>query len=160
MPKAYEFKALSGWCSLSQLEQRRRTHFKKLAFPLMSARYAEWCHDEGCRSVVAHCNDCFLRGDCDIRYCSTLSGKLSTTSSYVTLNALFEVGEDKLAPIDVWLTWLEGTYVLLDGAPEPLNMAVAILSKLAPAVVRDFWVEETAWRSKDVFKDVVTSGKN
>ncbi|KAL3186688.1 hypothetical protein MRX96_026846 [Rhipicephalus microplus] len=94
------------------------------------------------------------------RYCSTLSGKLSTTSSYVTLNALFEVGEDKLAPIDVWLTWLEGTYVLLDGAPEPLNMAVAILSKLAPAVVRDFWVEETAWRSKDVFKDVVTSGKN
>uniref|UniRef100_A0A131YT48 Metastriate one of each protein family n=1 Tax=Rhipicephalus appendiculatus TaxID=34631 RepID=A0A131YT48_RHIAP len=94
------------------------------------------------------------------RYCSALSGKLSTTSSYVTLNVLFEVSEDKLVPVDVWLTWLEGTYVLLDGAPDALSIAVAMLSKLAPAVVRDFWVEETAWRSSAVFKAVATSGKN
>ncbi|XP_037509699.1 uncharacterized protein LOC119386504 [Rhipicephalus sanguineus] len=94
------------------------------------------------------------------RYCSALSGKLSTTSSYVTLNILFEVGDDNLVPVDVWLTWLEGTYVLLEGAPDPVSIAVAMLSKLVPAVVRDFWVEETAWRSSAVFQAVAASGRN
>ncbi|XP_049519064.1 uncharacterized protein LOC119441079 isoform X2 [Dermacentor silvarum] len=66
------------------------------------------------------------------RYCGGHSGKLSTTSSYVALNVLFEVADSGLVPVDTWLTWLEGTYVLLDGASDAGSIAAAVLSKLLP----------------------------
>ncbi|KAH6938457.1 hypothetical protein HPB50_009391 [Hyalomma asiaticum] len=94
------------------------------------------------------------------RYCSAHSGKLSTTSSYVTLNVLFVVADDRVVPVDVWLAWLEGTYVLLEGAPDAVSAAVSLLGKLVPSIVRDYWVEETAWRSSSVFKAVTDSGRS
>lgn len=94
------------------------------------------------------------------RYCGGHSGKLSTTSSYVTLNLLFEVADSGLVPVDAWLTWLEGTYVLLDGASDAGSIAAVVLTKLLPAIVRDFWVEETAWRTRSVIEAITASGKN
>ncbi|XP_065300731.1 uncharacterized protein [Dermacentor albipictus] len=94
------------------------------------------------------------------RYCSGHSGKVSTTSSYVTLNVLFEVTESGLVPVDVWLTWLEGTYVLLHGASDAGSIAAAVLTKLLPSVVRDFWVEEVAWRSSSVFQAITAKRNN
>ncbi|KAH7966971.1 hypothetical protein HPB49_021110 [Dermacentor silvarum] len=94
------------------------------------------------------------------RYCAGNSGTVSTTSSYVTLNVLFEVAHNGLVPVDVWLTWLEGTYVLVDGASDAGSIAAVVLTKMMPAVVRDFWVEATGWYASRAFKAIAASGKN
>uniref|UniRef100_A0A023GAL0 Putative secreted protein n=1 Tax=Amblyomma triste TaxID=251400 RepID=A0A023GAL0_AMBTT len=101
----------------------------------------------------------FARFSAPWRYCSGKSGTVTTASPYVTLKMLFEVGHSTgfLIPVDVWLTWLEGTFVMLEGVNQAVDMGVSIvLTKLLPAVLRDFWIESLAWNTRSILKEITS----
>uniref|UniRef100_A0A6M2E697 Putative conserved secreted protein n=1 Tax=Amblyomma tuberculatum TaxID=48802 RepID=A0A6M2E697_9ACAR len=101
----------------------------------------------------------FARFSAPWRHCGGKSGNVSTASPYVTLNMLFEVNDatGALVTVDVWLTWLEGTFSMLEGVDRAVDMGVSIvLTKLLPAVVRDFWVEALAWNTRSILKQITS----
>lgn len=93
------------------------------------------------------------------RFCSGNSGKVSTASPYVTLKMLFEVNAatGALLPVNVRLTRLEGTWMQLQGVNQAVDMGVTILiTKLLPAVLRDFWVETLPWNTRAILKEIAS----
>ncbi|XP_077513711.1 uncharacterized protein LOC144124728 [Amblyomma americanum] len=94
------------------------------------------------------------------RYCGGKSGKLTTASPYVTMDMLFEVNSatGDLVAVNVWLTWLEGAFFLLEGINDAVDMGVSVvMSKLLPEVIRDFWVEALAFNVRGILKEITSS---
>ncbi|KAK8764323.1 hypothetical protein V5799_033074 [Amblyomma americanum] len=92
------------------------------------------------------------------KYCGGVTGTVGTQANHVKICVGFDVeevdGKVTVRPVRVSPKWIETVDVKLDGAGDVAKTATHIVSKLMPAFVKDFWIENLPWRMHRIMEQL------